>query len=113
MNDFEEDVQYFIDLVKNNINVLKTNKPRGISKEELIFFNWSMSQDGQEITVYNQEKDFVYEILTKTIKEFYFQKVNKEEVLNLITLLKLYSNQEITVKNFIKRYEKAKEEKAI
>ena len=39
MDDFEEEVQYFIELVNKNIQLLKTNKPINMSKEEMIFFN--------------------------------------------------------------------------
>ena len=39
MDNFEEEVQYFIELVNKNIQLLKTNKPINMSKEEMIFFN--------------------------------------------------------------------------
>lgn len=104
MDNFEEEVQYFMDLVKNNINQVMNNKPEGISGEEMIFFNWNMRKDGQEVVVYHQKKEEIYDIPTKKIKNFAFQKINKEEVLNVITLLKLYANKEISIKNLMKRY---------
>lgn len=102
MDNFEEQVQYFIDLIRNNINLVTTNKPDGISKEEMIFFNWNMRRDGQELAVYNQKKDLIYEISTKKIKDFKFKNINKDDVLNLIALLNQYSNKKITFKNLIK-----------
>ena len=104
MSDFEKEVEYLLHLIKNNINIVTTNKPEGISTEELVFFNWNMSKDGQEIAVYNQEKDVVYDIVTKKIETSEFQKINKEEILNIIKLMSLYGNKEISFNNMIKRY---------
>ena len=104
MSDFEKEVEYLLHLIKNNINIVTTNKPEGISTEELVFFNWNMSKDGQEIAVYNQEKDVVYDIVTKKIETSEFQKVKKEKALNIITLLRLYANKKISFNNMIKRY---------
>mgnify|MGYP006990132827 FL=1 len=71
MDDFEEEVQYFIELVNKNIQLLKTNKPINMSKEEMIFFNVNIRIDRQEIVVYNQEKDLVYDIFVKDIQTPY------------------------------------------
>jgi len=110
MDNFEEQVQYFVDLVRNNIDLATTNKPEGISKKEMIFFNWNMRQDGQELAIYNQKEDLIYEISTKKIKDFKFKNINKDDVLNLITLLNQYSNKKITFKNLIKLYNNIKED---
>ena len=106
MNNFEDEVQYFIDLIKNNINLLTSNNLQGISKEEMIFFNWNMSKDGQEVAVYNQEEDMIYIIHTKNIQDFEFKYVNKDLVLNTISLLTKYINNEISFKNFLHAFNK-------
>ncbi len=106
MNNFEEEVQYFINLVCKNIQNVKTNKPTNMSKKEMIFFNLNIRLDGQEIVVYNQEKDIVYDISVKKIQGFEFEYVNKDLVLNVIDLLAKYINNEIYLKNFIHLIEK-------
>ncbi len=98
MNDFEEKVKYFIDLVCKNIQIAKREKPKNMSRKEMIFFNFNVRLDGQEIIVYNQQKDITYDILTKKIQNFDFQHVNKESVLNTISLLTQYVNNKITFK---------------
>jgi len=65
MKNFEEEVKYFINLIYKNIKIVKTNKPNNMSRKEMIFFNFNIRLDGQEIVVYNQEKDLVYDISVK------------------------------------------------
>ena len=110
MDDLEEEVQYFIELVNKNIQLLKTNKPINMSKEEMIFFNVNIRLDGQEIVVYNQEKDLVYDIFVKDIQNFKFKNINKSYVLNTISILVKYLNKEISLKKFMKIF---KQEEAI
>ena len=102
MNDFEEKVQYFIELINKNIQLLKTNKPINMSKEEMIFFNVNIRIDRQEIVVYNQEKDLVYDIFVKDIQNFKFKNINKSYVLNTISILAKYLNKEMSFKEFMK-----------
>ena len=70
MDSFEEEVQYFTELVFNNIQRAKTKKK---GQFEAVFFNVNVRLDGKEIAVYNQEKDICYDILTKDIEEFTFK----------------------------------------
>ena len=102
MDDFEEEVQYFIELVNKNIQLLKTNKPINMSKEEMIFFNVNIRIDRQEIVVYNQEKDLVYDIFVKDIQNFKFKNINKSYVLNTISILAKYLNKEMSFIEFMK-----------
>ena len=102
MDDFEEEVQYFIELVNKNIQLLKTNKPKNMSKQEMIFFNVNIRIYRQEIVVYNQEKDLVYDIFVKDIQNFKFKNINKSYVLNTISILAKYLNKEMSFKEFMK-----------
>ena len=100
MNNFEEEVQYFINLVCKNIQNVKTNKPTNMSKKEMIFFNLNIRLDGQEIIVYDQERDLVYPISVKKIQNYEFKNMDKDFLLNTIDLLTKYINNEISFKNF-------------
>lgn len=101
---FEEEIQYFINLVCKNIQIVKANKPKNMSKEEMIFFNFNIRLDGQEIVVYNQDKDLIYNISVKEIQDYKFEHINKDLVLNVVDLLTKYTNNEITYKNFLQLF---------
>ena len=106
MEDFEEDVKYFIDLICKNVQIVKNDKPKNISKKEMIFLNLNIRLDGQEVVVYNQEKDLVYDISVKKIQDFKFKHVNKDLVLNTIELLTKYINDELSFKTFLYLFSK-------
>lgn len=98
MDNFEEEVQYFTELVFKNIQKAKARKKR---KDEMVFFNLDIRKDGQEIAIFNQEKDYVYTILTKDIEEFNFkQYLIKELALRYIKKLTKYASNEITFEEF-------------
>lgn len=101
MDNFEEEVKYFIDLVCKDIKTVMTGKPKNISKKEMIFFNFNIRLDGQEIVVYNQEKDFIYDIPVKKIQDFEFKYVDKDFALNIIEILTKYINNKISFKKFL------------
>lgn len=101
-----KEVEYFVKLFKKNIQIVKTNKPEAISKKEMVFFNFNVRLDGQEIVVYNQEKDIFYDIFTNEIQNLKFVNINKSYVLNIIHLLTKYINNEITFKKFINLIDK-------
>lgn len=92
----EKEVQYFIELVNNNLKRI-ADKPQGISKEEMLFFNWSISPQGKEITVYQQEKDELYEIPITNIQ--------KEDVLAFIEAVKQYLRKEVSFQKVINKYQ--------
>ena len=106
MDNFEEEVEYFINLVRKNIQIVKTNKPETMSKKEMVFFNFNVRLDGQEIVVYNQEKDLIYDIFTNDIQNLKLKNINKRYVLSIIYLLTKYINNEITFKKFINLIDK-------
>lgn len=94
MDSFEEEVQYFTELVFNNIQRAKTKKK---GKFEAVFFNVNVRLDGKEIAVYNQKKDICYDILTKDIEEFNFEHyITKHLALYYIDKLTKYSNNQIS-----------------
>ncbi len=109
MKDFEEEVNYFINLVYKNIQIVKTNKPNNMSRKEMIFFNFNIRLDGQEIVVYNQDEDLVYDISVKEIQDYKFEHINKDLVLNVIDLLTKYINNEISYKNFLQLFSRENE----
>lgn len=96
MSDFEEEVQYFINLVCDNIQKASIDKPKNMSKKEMVFFNFNIKLDGQEIVVYNQEKDLIYDISVKQIQNYEFEHIDKDKVLYIINLLTKYINNEIS-----------------
>ena len=94
MDSFEEEVNYFIYLVSNNIQKAKTLK-KGIF--EMVFYNLNIRLDGQEIAIYNEEKDVFYNLFTKDIQKFSFEHyLAKHLALNYIDLLTKYNNNKIT-----------------
>lgn len=98
MNNFEEEVQYFLDLVINNINKAKDKKG---GKVQTIFNGLNVSKDGKGILVYNFEKEYGYELWKKDIENFNFkQYLTKHLALYYIDKLYKYSNKEITFNEF-------------
>lgn len=94
MNNFEEEVRYFTELVFNNIQQAK-KKENG--RFEIVFFNINIRLDGKEVFVYNQEKDEVYQILTKDIEDMNFETdVTKQLALYYIDKLTKYNNNIIS-----------------
>lgn len=65
MKNFEEDVQYFVDLILNNIKTVKEKKK---CKKQTIFNCVNVRLDGKEVIVYNLEKDFVHNLYTEDIQ---------------------------------------------
>lgn len=63
MINFEEEVQYFTELVYNNIQDAKKRKKQKALAEEAILNCISISKDGQSIFVYNMDKNYCYELL--------------------------------------------------
>ena len=73
MDNFEEEVQYFVDLFYDNMQLAKTKKGKK-SREEAIFHNLNIKLDGQEVAIWNKEKDWAY-ILTKKEMQEYIDKI--------------------------------------
>lgn len=109
MKNFEEVVKYFINLVYKNIEIVKTDKPNNMSRKEMIFFNFNIRLDGQEIVVYNQDKDLVYDISVKEIQDYEFKHIDKDLLLNTIDLLTKYIKKEISYKNFLQLFSRESE----
>ena len=72
MSQLEEDVQYFINLIFDNIQVAKIKKGKK-AREDAIFHNINIKSDGEEIAVWNKEKDFGYIIYKKEIEKSDFK----------------------------------------
>lgn len=104
MDNFEKEVKYFMNLVSKNVQLVKTNKLANMSKKEMVFFNFNIKLDGQELVVYNQEEDLFYDISVKKIQDFEFENLDKFYVLNVISLLTKYINNEISFKKFLSMY---------
>lgn len=73
MYNFEEEVQYFTELVYNNIQEAKKRKNKKALAEETILNCISVSKDGQSIFVYNMDKDYCYELLKKDIEKYNYK----------------------------------------
>lgn len=73
MDNFEEEVQYFTELVYNNIQEAKKRKNKKALAEETILNCISVSKDGQSIFVYNMDKDYCYELLKKDIEKYNYK----------------------------------------
>lgn len=94
MDNFEEEVRYFTDLVFKNIQEAKNRKKR---KEETIFNCINVSKNGQSVVVFDMNKGYPYELLKKDIEEYNFKiYVTKHLALLYIERLIKYSNKEIT-----------------
>lgn len=106
MDNFEEEVFYFVSLVLKNIQKAATRKKR---KDEMVFFNLDIRKDGQEVAIFNQEKDYVYTILKKDIEEFNFKRyLIKDMALRYIEKLTKYANKEMTFEEFAELPEETK-----
>ena len=91
--DFEKEVYYFLDLVFNNIQVAKTSK----NKTKAVFTNLKLKPNGEEVIVYNKEKNYSYVLYTKQIQDFDFKiEFTKHIALYYIYKLTKYLNHKIT-----------------
>lgn len=93
MSDFEKEAIYFVSLVIENIQKAKESKKR---RDEIIFHNVNVSLTGEEVAVYNEEKDMLYEIFTKDVENYNFSIDIKWIILKYIKKLTQYANKEIT-----------------
>ena len=57
MNELDEDVRYFLDLVKSNITLARTKERK---KAAAVFHNVNVRLDGEEVAIFNTEKDYSY-----------------------------------------------------
>lgn len=97
MDNFEEEVQYFTELVFNNIQEARNRKKGSKEAEEAILNCINISKDGQSIFVFNMNKDYCYELLKKDIEEYnYKNEVTKALALYYIGRLLGYLKKKIT-----------------
>lgn len=70
MKKLEKEVQYFINLIFDNIQVAKTKKePK--ARKDAIFYNIKL--DEEKIVVWNKEKNMDYVIYIEEIQNFNFK----------------------------------------
>lgn len=106
MDNFEDEVQYFTELVTNNIQEARKGKK---DKEEAVWNCINLNKDGQSVFVYNLDKDYCYELLKKDIEEYNFKhEGTKYLALYYINKLTRYLNKEMTVNEFAGIYEETK-----
>lgn len=106
MDNFEKEVQYFVDLISNNIQEARKGKK---DKEEAILNCINLNKDGQSVFVYNLDKDYCYELFKKDIQEYNFKhEVTKYSALYYIGKLTRYLNKEMTVDEFVGIQEETK-----
>lgn len=106
MNNFEEEVQYFVDLISNNIQEARKGKK---DKEEAVWNCISVDKDGKSVFVFNLDKNYCYELVKKDIAEYRFNnKVTKYLALYYIGKLTSFLNKEMTVNEFAGIYEETK-----
>ncbi len=109
MNNFEDEVQYFTELVFNNIQEARNRKKGSKEAEETILNCISISKDGQSIFVYNLDKDYCYELLKKDIEEYNYKNYRtKALALYYIGRLLGYLKKEITFEELAGIYEETK-----
>lgn len=109
MNNFEEEVQYFMELVYNNIQEARKRKKGSNEAEEAILNCISISKDGQSLFVYNMDKDYCYELLKKDIEEYNYKNYRtKALALYYIGRLLEYLKKEITFEELAGIYEETK-----
>ena len=109
MNTFEDEVQYFTELVFNNIQEARKRKKGSSEAEEAILNCISISKDGQSLFVYNMEKDYCYELLKKDIEEYNYKNYRtKALALYYIGRLLGYLKKEITFEELAGIYEETK-----
>lgn len=98
MNNFEDEVQYFVDLILNNIQEARSRKT---NKEEAVWNCISVDKDGKSVFVFNLDKNYCYELVKKDIAEYHFNnKVTKYLALYYIGKLTSFFNKEMTVNEF-------------
>lgn len=106
MNNFEDEVQYFVDLIIKNIQEAKSRKK---DQEEAVWNCISVNKDGKSVFVYNLDKDYCYELLQKDIEEYHFKNEGtKYLALYYIGKLTSFLNKEMTVNEFAGIYEETK-----
>ncbi len=109
MDNFEEEVQYFTELVYNNIQEARKRKNKKALAEEAILNCISVSKDGQSIFVYNMDKDYCYELLKKDIEKYNYKNYRtKALALYYIGRLIEYLKKEITFEELAGIYEETK-----
>lgn len=70
MKKLEKEVQYFINLIFDNIQVAKTKK-KPKARKDAIFYNIKL--DEEKIVVWNKEKNMDYVIYIEEIQNFNFK----------------------------------------
>lgn len=106
MNNFEEEVQYFVDLIIKNIQEAKNTK---MDQEEALLNCINLSKDGQSVAVFNLDKDYCYELLKKDIEQYNFKnEATKYLALYYINKLLRYLKKEMTLKEFLNIQEETK-----
>lgn len=106
MDNFEEEVQYFVDLIIKNIQEAKNKK---MDQEEAILNCINVSKDGQSVVVFNLDKDYCYELLKKDIEQYDFKnEATKYLALYYINKLLRYLQKEMTLKEFLDIQEETK-----
>lgn len=109
MDNFEEEVQYFTELVFDNIQEARNRKKGSKEAEEAILNCISISKDGQSIFVYNMDKDYCYELLKKDIEKYNYKNYRtKALALYYIGRLIEYLKKEITFEELAGIYEETK-----
>ena len=100
MNSIEEEAQYFLNLILDNIQVAKTKEGKE-AIDNAIFCNINIKSNGEEITVSNKEKGFEYVIYKNEVEDADFQNyLTKHLALEYIKLLSKYKNNIITFEEF-------------
>lgn len=106
MNNFEEEVQYFVDLIIKNIKEAKNTK---MDQEEALLNCINLSKDGQSVAVFNLDKDYCYEILKKDIEQYNFKnETTKYSALYYINKLLRYLKRDMTFNEFVGIQEETK-----
>lgn len=109
MDNFEEEVQYFTELVYNNIQEAKNRKKGSEEAEEAILNCISVSKDGQSMFVYNMDKDYCYELLKKDIEKYNYKNYRtKALALYYVGRLIEYLKKEMTFEELAGIYEETK-----
>jgi len=92
-NKFEQEVNYFTELVFNNIQSAITRR----NKKKAIFNNLKVKSNGNKIIVFNKGKNYSYTLYTKQIKDFKFKHhLTKYIALTYIDKLTKYLDNKIT-----------------
>lgn len=92
-NKFEQEVDYFTQLVFNNIQSAITRR----NKKKAIFNNLKVKSNGEKIIVFNKKKNYSYTLCRKHIHDFNFKEhLTKYIALTYIDKLTKYLNNKIT-----------------